>query len=312
MLISIIICTHNRPRRLSKMLESLICLKYDNSFNYEMIIVDNNSTDNTKQIIESYILKNNKIKYHLERNRGISNARNAGINISKGEIIAFTDDDIILDNNWLLNIAQFNLKFEFDAIAGRVLPLYPENTPQWIKDCRDLLNGPIVCHDHGGTIQLYNSKMFPFVGANMIIKRKLFDEVGVFNTDLGPGKGTMGDDTEFFRRIQNLNKKIYYNPNVLIIHPVEKERMNFKYFAKWNISYGKYLVFKNNKNHEKNVVLIFGIPRYLYRGILISFWKMIKFINNKNQFVESWCNLFKIIGMMFAYRSLIKNKINNK
>ena len=264
MKISIIIATYNRSYSLVKMIGSLLAINTDISFDYEIIIIDNNSKDNTKEIVEAFILKDDKVKYFFEAKQGKSYAMNAGINHANGEILAFTDDDVLLDKNWLLNIAHFSLEHDFDALGGKVLPLYPDNTPQWIKDCKDILNGPIVCHDYGETIKVYNDKMLPFVGANIVIKLKVLKELGLFNPLIGVGTGAMGEDTEYFRRLQKANKKIYYNPSVLILHPVGIDRMNLLYFAKWNFGFGIYTA----KRMSKRIIEICFLS-LVFHGIFI-------------------------------------------
>jgi len=302
MIISIIICTYNRSQYLKKVLENLLLLKNDGSFDHEIIIVDNNSKDNTQEIVESYILKNNKFKYFFEPKQGKSNALNTGISRSIGDIIAFTDDDVIINNDWVQNIANFSKENDFDAIGGRIIPLYCDGTPQWIKDCSDILSGPIVNHDYGEEIQPYNKKMLPFVGANMVIKQKMFKDYGGFNVRLGAGTGTMGEDSEFYRRLQSANMRIFYNPKILIIHPVDKNRMNLKYFAQWHMSSGKHFALKNIEDKKKDLVFIFGAPRYLFREVIHFLWCMVKSIGNTRLFIKAYTEFFIRIGMIKAYR----------
>ncbi len=305
MKISIIISTYNRSKLLEITLKNLLSLNCDNSFKYEIIIVDNNSNDNTKETVQSYISKNKRFKYLFEPKQGVSNARNTGINNAKGEILAFTDDDVKIEEDWLQNIVNFSYNQDFDALGGKVIPLYPIDTPQWIKDCNDILCGPIVCHDYGETIQTYNNLMLPFIGANMIFKHKTLDEIGGFNVLIGLGLGTMGEDSEIFRRLQKYNKKIIYNPNIIIFHPIERNRMNLKYIAQWHISQGKYLTFKNLEINNKALICIFGVPRYLFREVINLLWDMLKSLNNKRAFIKSYTELFVRFGMIFAYRSRI-------
>jgi len=309
MKISIIVSTYNRSKSLEKVIKNILSLKYDGSFNYEIIIVDNNSKDNTKEIVESYFLKSNRLRYIFEPKQGVSNARNAGINSAKGEILAFTDDDVIINEDWLQNIVNFSKNHDFDALGGKVIAMYPKETPQWIKDCKDILCGPIVSHDYGDSVQSYNNSMLPFIGANMIIKHKTLDEIGCFNILIGLGHGTMGEDSEIFRRLQINNKKIIYNPDIIIFHPVDTDRMNLKYFAKWHMAQGKYLTSKNIENNNINFVYLFGAPRYLFREAIYLLWKMIKSLNNKRLFIKAYTDLFVRFGMIIAYRSRINKSV---
>jgi len=304
MKISVIISTYNRCYCLSELFHSLLLQKYDGSFDYEIIVVDNNSIDNTKEIINSFTKDNPRIRYIFEPKQGISNARNAGINNAKGEVLAFIDDDVLIDEDWLSNIARFSSACDFDAAGGKVEPIYPANTPQWIKDYKDILNGPIPCHDQGENVKLYDKTMLPFIGANMVIKRKVFEQIKGFNPGIGAGKGSIGEDTELFHRIQSVGYKIYYNPNILLFHPVIKERTNFIYFAKWHMASGRYSILKDYTPDElKSFICYFGVPRYLFRQILNLFFSLLLSMRNKRIFIKAWGTLFWKIGMAQAYRS---------
>jgi len=157
MLISIVISTYNRCKILEEMLESL--LQLDNSDNYiwEVIVVDNNSSDQTKDVVEHYIKKfNGKLKYTFEPQQGLNYARNRGLKEAQGDIITFTDDDVEVHHDWLENIWVCFSQQDCDAVGGRVLPVYPQETPQWVRDCQSFIDGTVLCHDYGENTMLYN------------------------------------------------------------------------------------------------------------------------------------------------------------
>ncbi len=303
--ISIIICTYNRCESLKETLDSLCSQEHDGLFNYEVIVVDNNSTDKTKEVVEDYTERfNGRFRYALEPNQGLSNARNKGIKEAKGEIIAFTDDDCIVDKKWLLNIYETYKKYEFDALGGRILPIYPENTPQWIKDNNDLLCGPIVFHDYGEDIKRHQNPMSEMIGANMAFRSKVFQEVGLFHPDLGAGKGTMGDETELIRRLRKRQLKIYYCGKALVFHPIENERTNLEYIAKWNISYGRFEAKNLILLSSKPLAYCFGAPRYLYREVIKNFLLLICSFYNRRSFLNYYMHFFRKIGMIKEFRKL--------
>ncbi len=305
MFISVIIPTYNRSKYLTNFLNSFLALKQDPMFNYEIILVDNNSTDNTKEVINDFS-KNSKIKvkYLFEPKQGISNARNLGIKNASGDILAFTDDDVILNEDWLFNIADFAAKNTFDAIGGKVIPEYPANTPRWILKYKDLLSGPILSHDHGDLIVNYKGKMVPFVGANMIVKRAVFDEMGFFNTGIGAGSGTMGEDTELYKKMLNADKKIIYNPNIQLKHPVVKERMNLDYIAKWYIGFGKYKArIYDVPTVPDGTIFWSGVPRYLFKELVKRFILLLFSIYNQKRFITSWIIYFDTYGQYIEHRN---------
>ena len=233
--ISVVICTYNRCESLKDTLNSLLIQKCEGNFDYEVIVVDNNSKDGTKEVVKEYEERfKGRLKYLFEPRQGLSYARNKGIKEAKGEIIAFTDDDCIVDREWLQNIWECFKRYKCDGLGGRVLPLYPENTPSWMKENKDLLSGPIVSHDYGEEIKIYDlDKMVPAVGANMAFKKSCFKELGLFREDIGAGKGMVGEDTEFFMRLLRKNKVLYYCGTALIWHKVEEKRMSLRYIGKW-------------------------------------------------------------------------------
>src|SRR3989338_3802286 len=148
MLISVVICTYNRCGSLKVTLDSILNQDINTDFDYEVIVVNNNSKDKTKEVIESYMSKfGNKLKNCFEVNQGRSFAQNRGIAESGGEIIAFTDDDVIVDRNWICTIANiFKNNRTVECVTGKVLPIWKSEKPKWYSD---KIKSVIVHVDHG-------------------------------------------------------------------------------------------------------------------------------------------------------------------
>lgn len=303
-LISIIIGTYNRCESLKNVLDSLLENRDTSGCDYEIIVVDNNSKDKTKDVVESYMDKfDGKLRYLFESNQGLNFARNSGARASSGDIIAYTDDDVIVSQDWIRQIRNFFLNSDYDAVGGRVLPTYPENAPWWIKKYSDILAGAILIHDYGEGTMLYDrSKMYQFVGANMAFKRGIFDECGYFQTNIGVGQGTMGAETEIFNRLTAHDKKIYYCGKILVWHPVEKCRMTLRFIAQWNIRLGKYFVVKKDGKIEDGITCLGGVPRYLIRRVLQNGVLICCNVFNKPKFLKLWNTVFRDIGMIKQYR----------
>ncbi len=308
MVISVVICTYNRCESLKDTLDTLLVQDCNGSFNYEVIVVDNNSKDKTKGVVTSYMPKfNGHLRYIFESNQGLSYARNRGVKEAKGKIIAFTDDDVVVDRAWIMNIWKCFRDYACDGMGGRVLPLYPKNTPKWVKDNRDLLCGPFVSRDYGRKVIIYSHiTMKPIVGANMAFKRECFDFNGLFRTDLGPGKGTMGDDTEFVSRLENANLPLHYNGNALVWHKVDRKRMNLRYIAKWSIACGRFWALKDERNLERGLICYFGVPRYLIKEIATDAVSLISKLLNKRALLKKYTTLFLKIGMILEYKRIHK------
>jgi len=310
--ISILIATYNRCESLRTILNDFHKQEFDERFKIEVIVIDNNSNDQTRNVVEYFISKNDgkfKLKYLFEPQKGKSFALNQGIKEALGELLVFTDDDVILTDSWIKEILMVDAKYDFDAFGGRILPVYPENAPKWIAENSDILSGPIVFYDYGAEIKIYDPKeMLPIVGANMGIRKKALDEIGLFRTDLGPGAGTFGDDTELCRRMEAAKKRIYYCGNVIVRHPVKKERMNLKYFASWAKQQGRYFVIKASGEARSELVCYYGVPRYLLKRITVNVIMLVIKAFSSREFLKSWMNIFSDIGQAEQYHAYYKSE----
>jgi glucosyl-dolichyl phosphate glucuronosyltransferase len=310
--ISVIMATYNRCASLKDTLNNLLVQEVAGSFDYEILVVDNNSKDKTKEVINSYLPGfKGKLKYLFELRQGKSYALNTAVKEAKGEIIAFCDDDVIVDPMWIFKIGKFFKEFDCDAMGGRVLPLYTAKTPSWVIKNKDLLVGPVVRHDYGEDIKLYDrSLMRAFLGSNMAIKSGILNELGFFRTDLGPGQGSTGEDTDIFERLQKAGAKIYYNGQASVLHPVPEERITFRYLIKYYFVLGKYYTKKNLAELVKDKpVCYFGVPRYLLKAAVVNLIKMISLIWNINKGLPFLIKMSIAFGEGFEYRKGIRKEI---
>jgi glycosyltransferase involved in cell wall biosynthesis len=309
MKINVIIATYNRCEDLKKCLDSLLLQECDGTFNFEVTVVDNGSKDKTKEIVLSYVRKfNGNLKYLCELKTGKSNAVNLGIKESDADILAFTDDDVITTPNWLLNLCYCFNSYHCDGVGGKVLPLYPDKTPVWIKENADLLVGPIVLYDYGDETKPYSKPMYEFLGANFAFKRSLFTEFGLFRTDVGPGQGTLGEDTELINRFLKAGKKLYYCGKAFVWHPVENNRMTLKYIGYWNYSLARYRVAVDEEGKiNLSLVYWFSIPRYLIGEVLQNIKSLLMFIFDRRRFLLSWIDLCRNCGKAIAIRKIYMN-----
>ena len=313
--ISVIIAAYNRSQQLSLVLDGLLEQATDGTFVFEAIVIDNNSKDATRQTVETYIPRFSSeqirgkclgLRYVFEPKQGKSIALNRGLHEAQGEIIAFTDDDVLVDPHWILNIMKcFNEK-QCDCVGGRVVPIFPEKTPQWIRKHPVQLAGIVVISDYGEETKPYGSPMDPFIGSNYAFKRRVFNEYGFFREDLGPGARAMGEDTEIINRLESAGKSLFYCGKAIVRHPVDLSRLRLKYISQWHIALGRYAAQNEIKTGRQNFVYYFGVPRYLLKGViqdavllLINLFSRIHFYNRLRSF-------FRKIGMILEYRSYRK------
>ncbi len=226
MFLSVIVCTYNRDKHLGRALESLIKQDFDRNL-YEIIVVDNNSADNTSKIIKNFKQKypDFNIITALETHQGLSYARNKGIELSRGNYISFIDDDAIARQDYISKISFYTRKYpEIFAFGGKVLPRYENGKePAWMSHYIERI---ISIVDRGEKVKIFK-KSYP-VGCNMIFKREIFEKLGGFNTRLR----LRSDDKYIFEKIKKAGYEILYLPEVVVEHFIDDFRTKKEYVVR--------------------------------------------------------------------------------
>ncbi len=237
--ITAILCTYNRCHSLRKALTSLAASEVQPGVEWEVLVVDNNSFDDTRQVAEEFVRRYpGRFRYLFEAQPGKSHALNAGLGEAKGKILAFVDDDVMVDCQWLKNLCAPVLSGACSGAGGRVLPEQGVVFPAWISGDDRYVRGPLVMFDLGPSrLELEEA---PF-GTNMAFHRKMFTKHGGFRTDLGPPRGNevRGEDSEFFYRLLAANERLCYEPAALVYHEVPAKRLCQEYFLNWWFDKGR-------------------------------------------------------------------------
>ncbi|MDP2939181.1 MAG: PqqD family peptide modification chaperone [Candidatus Omnitrophota bacterium] len=223
--ISIIVTVYNGAKTLSNCLDSLIRLDFPQE-NREIIVVDNNSTDNTKEIISQY-----PVKYVFEPIRGRGRARNAGIRVSLGKYIAFTDADCIADRNWLKELIKGFEVADIVACAGKIVAYKTNNCLERYAESRELGQERAVSGD--------GLEGLPYiVTANAMFIRDILEKLGYFDEDL-----ITSEDTEMGWQFTLSGLNLQYIPNAIIYH---QHRNTFGNFCSQQFEFGSssYMIFK--------------------------------------------------------------------
>ncbi len=228
--ISVIICTYNRQEYIIEALESLRqqTLAKDG---FEVIVVDNNSTDQTAALCKNYIQQHPEMNavYELEIRQGASFARNTGAALARSPLLVFMDDDAIAEKNYLENILNFYAAHpEISGLGGRIIPRYIPAEPPWMSHFVSSLVGNF--HYSEEAVEFKPGK-YP-LESNMIIRKEDFELVKGFNTDLPGVKGTLrigGEGKDFFLKLQKEGKRIFYDPNIIVHHVVEVKKLTPEY-----------------------------------------------------------------------------------
>jgi len=299
--ISVIICTFNRAGSLGGTLDSFLGLEGDAPWAPELVVVDNNSTDQTPAVVERYRARlGDRLKYVFEPRQGLSAARNKGVRAASGEILAFVDDDVVLDTKWLKAVRGLFSDSAVDAGGGRVLPVYPHGAPLWILDSKDILGGPMPYHDYGEGARPYDRSMYPFVGANIFFRRALLARVGEFREDLGVGAGCLGEDSEMFLRAREAGGRLVYCGQALVWHKIDASRMNLRYLRHWFVQAGRTQA--RMSDDERSCVCYGGVPRYLFRMLPQAAVAMAFGLGRSRSFLCAYRDFFLTAGAVQEYR----------
>lgn len=274
---SIVIATYNRASVLADTLKSLAALRP--SAPWEVVVVDNNSPDATRAVVESMIPTFPvPLTYAFEREQGRSAALNCGFAIARGDIIVTTDDDVRVDPDWLDRIEAGLESQHCDYIGGRVTPLWEGQRPEWLPATNGQLWAVIALLDYGPT-PIQFGKRVP-LGVNMAIRRAALDRVGGFDPRIGRKAGTLlGQEVrEWCLRATAAGLSGYYIPDVAVRHLIPRDRLTKKYFRRWFFWRGisrAMLYAETGLDMEKpeqstldfaRVPHLAGVPRYLFRS----------------------------------------------
>jgi glucosyl-dolichyl phosphate glucuronosyltransferase len=242
MKITAAICTYNREKYLPKLFDSIVNQTLDRE-KFEVLVIDNNSPGNTKEITEEFIKTNPNIEisYYKELNQGLSFSRNRAIQESTCELITFIDDDAFLDPDYLnILVGSFVSDTKLVALGGKILLHYESVIPAWENK---YLNSLLGYYDKGNNTFVYSksTKDYPR-GSNMAFRKALFDQVGPFNVKLGRVGGNLmgGEEKELFDRIfSDPKNKVVYFPEALIWHSVPLERTTKEFIVKQALGTGR-------------------------------------------------------------------------
>jgi len=260
MKITVIVCTFNRCQILSNALDSIAASKIPASVEWEVLVVDNNSRDQTRDVVEGFCRRYpGRFRYLFEPQGGKSFALNAGIRESRGEILAFTDDDITVEPDWLLNLTASLDGGPWAGTGGRTLPAQSPPFPSWLRLGGEYDMGGILCAHFDLGNEPRELDKAPY-GANMAFRRRIFERYGGFREDLGASPTRKvprpNEDTELGRRLMNAGERLRYEPFAIVHHPVPLERVRKEYFLDWYFDFGRAGIREVGRRPD-----VWGIPR---------------------------------------------------
>ncbi len=305
--LTVIICTWNRAKSLAVVLKTLEASVVPEGLEWEVLVVDNNSKDDTRAVCESFVARNpRRFRYLFHGVQGKTNALNAGVQEARSEILALTDDDLTVDPHWVAEVYDAFQKYDCAAVAGKIVPVWNCKKPSWIT-----FDGPYRHPAYGGIVN-FDKGDSPLkltataVGANMGLRKSIFDKYGPYRTDLNRINDLLaGEDTEYCRRIMHAGECLMYAPNAVVYHPVEEYRTTRKYFRSMAFHYGRWSI--RVEGVPDGAKCYFGVPRYLFPIALQFFGEwMFSLEGQRRSFYK--LELFQAFGKMAESRKWLKNR----
>jgi glycosyltransferase involved in cell wall biosynthesis len=265
--VSVVLCTYNRAGLLGRALAALQSQRTASGLSWELVVVDNASTDRTKDVVEEAKAASGiPIVYVFEGRQGKGFALNTGVDAARGAVLAFTDDDCRPEPSWLQDVIDALKRWGADGLGGRILPEWSTPPPPWLATERHLwtsialLDDSVVRRVELGPWQREHG--FRVWGANMAFSRQALDAVGGFNARIGPRgmKKYSHEDIDLVRRMVEAGRIVTFDPTPTVRHWVGPERMRKNFYRRHSFYYGEGSAFQTGAPRGRHV---FGIPPYL-------------------------------------------------
>lgn len=265
--VSVVISTYNRAEVLPYALESLLQQEPPQP-QYEIVVVDNNSTDSTRAVVESFIARGYQhLRYLFEPRQGLAYGRNAGILASTAPIIAFTDDDVTVAPDWVQTLKQaLDAHPETDCVGGRVLPRWKRPVPSWLS--REHW-GPLALLDYGDTaFYVSASRRLCLIGANTAFRRAVFSRIGLLAPHVQSYKREVAtEDHELLLRVWRSGGLGLYLPNLVVTSQIASERVTKAYHRRWHRRHGRFMAIMRDEGFEETRRgRVLGAPGWIFRA----------------------------------------------
>jgi len=307
MLLSLVIPTYNRHTMLSRALDSLIRASIPDGLEVRIIVVDNNSQDDTGKTVDDHACRGClPIDYVFEPRQGRSFALNAGIAVAHGDLVAMIDDDEEVTENWYAVIYSAFEQHGIDFIGGPYVPRWGAPAPAWLP--RTYL-GAIGWVDGGDRIRLYGGA-YPgiLMGGNAVLTRSILDRVGPYSTLLGRAGNRLlsCEDQDMYERLMAAGAIGLYLPDLIIYHHVPAERLTKQYFRGWCFWRGVSRAVMD-RSRPSPVAYFGGVPRYLYGAAVRSPLKMVSsMLRDRSRLFSNELPIWDLAGFFYGrhfYRS---------
>ena len=278
MFVTVAICTFNRAESLRLTLDSLVAMEVPSDLPWELLIVNNNSTDHTDDVIGEYV-RRLPVRREFESRGGKSNALNRAIDVAKGDYIVWIDDDVLVDPGLLTAYAAAFRRWPGAAVfGGRIKPKYEAPVEKWVLESEAVLGGPYAIRDFGDqvlSLSADDEDHFPY-GANWAV-RTIEQQAFRYDPELGPApnKARYHEDIEVVHRLLRSGATGYWIPDAMVEHRIGRGRQTVRYIADYYERWGETLAYRNAAATASQPFW-FGIPRRIWPRLIV-WWGLYRF-----------------------------------
>lgn len=302
-LISLVITTYNRAALLADALKSVAASQIENHGDVEVIVVDNNSTDDTRQTVEGIKAEGFPfaLRYVFEPNQGLSHARNRGTDEALGLYVAFMDDDQLIDKDYLARLEPAFRSTEAVCIGGPYVNCNDDSLPDWLPPLLELSTGQ---RHYGKEVKTLGPGNGRLLGGNMAFVRQELLDIGKYNVDLGRCGSSLlaGEDYELQDRLHAAGKKVVFHPDLIQYTPLAPLRRKKSYWRQHYFGYGRSLHrTKLAGGMKSGGRTLFGAPLWLWRDLLMedipkAMWPLMRLDTTKSfhKQLVAWIRLGQI------------------
>src|ERR1700720_80175 len=287
--ITVIVCTYNRCSNLAKALDSVAKSTLPEYAEWEVLVVDNDSNDQTHAVVEELCHRHpGRFRYLFEPRPGKSNALNTGIREARGDVLVFTDDDVTVEQTWLENLTANLHNRGGGGTGGRTLPERSFLPPRWLS-LEERTLATLGCFDRG--LDVFELTEPPF-GNNMAYQKEMFEKHGSFRVDLGPQPGNLirSEDTEFGLRLLAAGERLRYEPSAVVHHSIPENRIQKDYFLSWWFDKSRADI-RASGFEPRTKWYVAGIPLVLFRRLAVWTLRWLSTIESSRRFshkVKVW------------------------
>jgi glucosyl-dolichyl phosphate glucuronosyltransferase len=294
--ITVVLCTYNRCDSLAVALGSVAVSRLPHSASWEVLVVDNNSTDQTSEVIDRFASQYpGRFRYAFEARPGKSHALNSAIRDTNARILAFMDDDVQVEPDWLHMLTRIFDDPEYAGAGGRILPESEFTPPTWLETSARNALAPLAMFDLGSVAGRLREPPF---GTNMAFRREVFARYGDFRCDLGPRPGSeiRSEDTEFGMRLLQGSEHLWYEPAAVVHHKIARSRVTQHYFLNWWFDKARGDIREHGIDPGTRWYIA-GIPLYLIRRLIAWTLRWLIAFRSGPRF-SAKLNLWVVVGAM--------------